>query len=185
MYYTDKLLGVDYDRQNGLFVELGSGSVVSVTKNGTEFHCRSLDPPTPSLVSGSAPENSAAPAPGGSLSFAPRPSRIPTSSSRGKTSPGIQSVRKGTPVKAAVILGLSGSLITSSEDEPRATPTKHRSIRNNCAGIGHGTTLAAARGAHLGKLASQNGRSSSTSGSLKPGELPAKRSVHLLGNKTE
>ncbi|KAG6367865.1 hypothetical protein INS49_002061 [Diaporthe citri] len=45
---SEPMVCVDYDRENGLFVELGSGNVVSVTKNGAEFHFRSLDPPTPS-----------------------------------------------------------------------------------------------------------------------------------------
>lgn len=136
---TDSFPGVDYDRENGLFVELGSGNVVSVTKDGAEFHFRSLDPPTPSHMPASVPGHLASPAHRDALAFVPRPSRIPTPSSRGRISPMMRAMRKGTPVKAAAVLGLPGTMITSGEDEPLATPTKPRTTRKTRAVTGHDT----------------------------------------------
>lgn len=120
-------------------MELGSGNVVSVTKNGAEFHCISSDPPTPSRMSASVDGNFTAPTSRESLPFAPRPSRIPTPSSRDRASPMMQAMRNGTPVKAAAVLGLPGTIITSGETEPLATPTKLRAIRKNRAGVGDDT----------------------------------------------
>jgi len=165
-------------------VELGSGNVVSVTKTGADFHCRSSDPPTPSHLSGPIPGNFAAPARCESLSFVPSPSRIPALSSCGKTSPMTQAMRKGTPVKAAAVLGLPGTLMTSGEDAPCATPTKPRPIRNNRAGSSGDTAHAPARCTHLGKRSDQSSRSKSISGATKPGELPVKSSLRLL-SKTD
>lgn len=43
----------------------------------------------------------------------------------------MQAMRNGTPVKAAAVLGLPGTMITSGECDPLVTPTKPRTIRRN------------------------------------------------------
>lgn len=153
---TNSIPGVDYDRENGLFVELGSGNVLSVTKNGAEIHFRSLDPPTPSRISASVPRNLTSPAHRDALAFGPRPS-LPAPSSRGRVSPMMQAMRKGTPVKAAAVLGLPGTMVTSGENEPLATPTKSRTTRKNRAEAGHDPAHGPAQDNRLGTLASRNG----------------------------
>ncbi|KAI3390967.1 hypothetical protein diail_8302, partial [Diaporthe ilicicola] len=165
-------VGVDYDRENGLFEELGSGKIVSVTGNGVKVACRSSCPPTPSRASAPGPGHSATPAHGEALAFVPRLSRIPTPSSRGNISPLMQAMRNGTPVKAAAVLGLPGTMITNREEEPLATPTKRRIIPNASAETGDDVAHTSAR-----KTASR--------GALMPGKLAAKRSLHFLGKKAD
>jgi hypothetical protein len=131
VWYTNNLTGVGYDRQNGLFVELGSGNVVSVTETGAEVHCHTPDPPTLSQLSGRVLENFAAHVHCEYPSFAPRPSRIPTMNPPAKTGPASHAARKFTPVKAAAVLGLTGTKTTSGDEEPCTTPTGPRRIRNN------------------------------------------------------
>lgn len=110
-------------------MELGSGNVISVTKNRAEFHYRSLDPPTPSRMSASVADIFTSPTNRESVAFVPRPSRIPTPTSHGGISPLMQAMRKGTPIKAAAVLGLPGTMISSGEGELLATPTKPRTMR--------------------------------------------------------
>ncbi|KAI7781120.1 hypothetical protein LA080_015240 [Diaporthe eres] len=165
---SEPMVCVDYDRENGLFVELGSGNVVSVTKNGAEFHFRSSGPLTPSRMSASVPGNLTSPTHRDALAFMPRPSRIPTPSSRGRISPVMQAMRKGTPVKAAAVLGLPGTMITSGEDETLLTPTKLRTTRKTRAETGHDTAHNPAKDTRLGTLTSRNGMPSYAAGTMKP-----------------
>ncbi|KAJ0108018.1 hypothetical protein J7T55_008154 [Diaporthe amygdali] len=92
-----------------------------------ESHKQSSNLPTPSRASAPVTERFATPAHRQSVAFVPRPSRIPTPSSC-RISPTMQAMRKGTPVKAAAVLGLPGTMITSSADELPATPTKPRKL---------------------------------------------------------
>lgn len=164
---TDGVPGVDYDRENGLFVELGSGNVVSVTNHGAEFHYRSLDPPTPSRMSTSIPGKFSSPTHCESIAFVPRPSRIPTPTSRGGISPLMQVMRKGTPVKAAAVLGLPGTMITSGDGEPFATPTKKRTIRKTRGKTGADIAYDLTQDTRLDTLTIRNGRSSSAADAMK------------------
>lgn len=92
-----------------------------------ESHKQSSNLPTPSRASAPVTERFATPAHRQSVAFVPRPSRIPTPSSC-RISPTMQAMRKGTPVKAAAVLGFPGTMITSSADELPATPTKPRKL---------------------------------------------------------
>ncbi|POS69360.1 hypothetical protein DHEL01_v212246 [Diaporthe helianthi] len=183
---SEPMVCVDYDNLKGLFVELGSGNVVSVTKRGAEFHFSCTDPPTPSLISGITPGNSAWPADCQSLTFVPRASRIPTPTSRDMISP-VRAMRKRTPVKAAGVLGLTGTMMTSSEgcedDGLCDTSTKPPAICNNRAGNSGNATNSPASATRLGKMADQKSRSGSDSGGTNSGELPAKRSFHFLSSR--
>lgn len=96
------------------------------------------------------------------------------------TSP-MGAMRTGTPEKAAAVLGLPGTLITSSEAERCNTPTKPRPT---CAETKGDATNSPARGTRLGEITDQRSRSGSISGAMKPGQLPLKRSFHFLGSKT-
>ncbi|KAL1858784.1 hypothetical protein Daus18300_009918 [Diaporthe australafricana] len=178
---SEPMVCVDYDRENGLFVELGSGKVLSVTENGAEFACCSSEPPSSCRASVPGPGDFTTPAQRRSLTSVPRPSRIPTPSSHGNISPLMQAMRKGTPVKAAAVLGLPGTMITASEAEHLVTPTKRRIIRNASAETEDEVAHPPARNTHLGKLASRSGRSGSAASAFKPGKLSAKRSLHFLG----
>ncbi|KAG8163605.1 hypothetical protein KVR01_006902 [Diaporthe batatas] len=165
---SEPMVCVDFDRLNGLFVELGSGNVVSVTRNGTEFHGRSPDPPTPGNFASHAFREC--------LLFVP-PASLPRS--RCMASPK-RVMHTGTPVKAAAVLGLPGTLMTSSEFEHCDTSTKPRPSR---AESKSNATNLPARGTRLGEVADQKSRSGSIPGAIKPGELHIKRSFHFLGKK--
>lgn len=80
----------------------------------------------------------------------------------------MQAMRKGTPVKAAAVLGLPGTMITSGEDETLATPTKPRTNRKTRAETGHDTAHDPAQDTRLGTLTGWNGRPSYITGTTKP-----------------
>lgn len=102
----------------------------------------------------------------------------------------MEALRKGTPTKAARLLGLPGTQITNtqmdvhtgeSDDDNLSTPTKIRTISNASAKIGDVSVQP--EGELMEEIAPQNSRSSSTAGSRvpRPGKLSSKRSLLLLG----
>lgn len=76
----------------------------------------------------------------------------------------MQAMRNGTPVKAAAVLGLPGTMITSGE--PFATPTKQRNTRKTRGETGDDTAHDLIRDTRLDTLASRNGRSISDAGAM-------------------
>lgn len=79
----------------------------------------------------------------------------------------MQAMRKGTPVKAAAVLGLPGTMVTSGEDETLLTPTKPRITRKTRAETGHDTAHNPAKDTRPGTLNSRNGRPSYATGTTK------------------
>lgn len=120
-----------YDKDNDVFLEVGSGNILTVRENGVEIIARSSNPPIP---------RSDLPFRGGSpitLDGITVPSsRIPGPVG-GTMSPTMRAMRKGTPQKALQFLGLEaafGSLTTPSasptlqgdDDDDLVTPTASR-----------------------------------------------------------
>lgn len=97
----------------------------------------------------------------------------------------MQAMRKGTPVKAAAILGLPGTMVTSSDDDYLATPTKPRTVRITPAGTGNDTLRDPAQAMRPDMLDTHYGQVSSTTSAIKPVDLAAKRSLLLGGKKPD
>lgn len=97
----------------------------------------------------------------------------------------MQAMRKGTPVKAAAVLGLPGTMITSREGGYLATPTKPRTIHTTPAGPGDAKVHTPAQDMRLDMLGNQYGQSSSTPSAIEPTDLAAKRPFHLVGKNSD
>ncbi|KAJ4418056.1 hypothetical protein N0V82_005810 [Gnomoniopsis sp. IMI 355080] len=120
-----------YDEANDLFLEVGSGNILTVKEDGVEIIARSHNPPMPRS---DLPFRRSSPiSPEGDNILR---SRIPGPVSA-NTSPTMQAMRKGTPKKALQLLGLEvgdDSMVTPSasrtlskeEDDDLVTPTASR-----------------------------------------------------------
>lgn len=188
---SEPMVCVDYDIENDLYVEIGSGKVLTVTENGAEFVARVRGPNIPVLARAPSPKLCGPPVSRGSPALVVKPSRIPTPKDRRNLSPTMEAMRKGTPTKAAQLLGLPGTSVTNTlmsdqmgdgEDyEDFETPTKSRTVSNTSAKTENMSVQP--EGDRMGELVPQNSRSSSTisNGAPKSGRISSKRSFLLLG----
>lgn len=189
---SEPMVCVHYDIENDLYAELGSGKVLTVTEDGAEFIPRVRGPKLPVLARIPSPEPCGPPLPRGSRVIIVRPSRIPVPKDHRNVSLTMEAMRKGTPAKAAQLLGLPGTNITNTQldsdttseaedDDGLATPTKSFSISKASAMIGRMSGQSEVD--RMSELALQHSRSSSTTGTGIPptGKLSSKRSLLLLG----
>ncbi|KAF3762070.1 hypothetical protein M406DRAFT_332474 [Cryphonectria parasitica EP155] len=137
---SKQMVCTEYDMQNDVFVEIGSGNVLTVFENGVEVITRASHPPVPRV---DLPIPGGPPVPLSSFydSFNMCPSRIPGPAS-GPISPTMKAMRNDTPSKALKLLGLrcvsdgasaahhtGSSQSGASEDEDPVTPTRHQVSR--------------------------------------------------------
>lgn len=188
---SEPMVCVDYDVDNDLYVEIGSGKVLTVTENGAEFVARVQGPNIPILARAPSPKPCGPPVARGSPALFVKPSRIPTPKDRRNLSPTMEAMRKGTPTKAAQLLGLPGTSITNTQmslhmgdyedDGGLDTPTKSRTVSNTSTNTG--ALAVQPEEDRMGELVPRNSRSSSTfsNGASKAGKLSSKRSFLLLG----
>lgn len=186
---SDPMVCVHFDAENDLYVELGSGKVLTVMENGVEVIARTRGPNIPVLPKAPSPEPYGPPVRRGSPVFVVKPSRIPTPKDRRNISPAMAAMRRGTPTKAAKLLGLPGTNVTDTQmaadtseagdDDELATPTRSRTISTVSAKAGD-APAAQAEEDRLGELALQHSRSTGT-GAPEPTKLSSKRSFLLLG----
>ncbi|ROV91520.1 hypothetical protein VMCG_09448 [Cytospora schulzeri] len=188
---SEPMVCVDYDIKNDLYMEIGSGKVLTVTENGAEFVARAQGPNIPVLARAPSPKPCGPPVARGSPALVVRASRIPTPKDRRNLSPTMEAMRKGTPTKAAQLLGLPGTSITNTQmslyageaddDVDFDTPTKSRTVSNTSAKTGE--MYAQPEEDRMGELVPQNSRSGSMTGNGVPksGRLSSKKSFLLLG----
>ncbi|KAK7738568.1 hypothetical protein SLS53_006088 [Cytospora paraplurivora] len=189
---SDPMVCVHFDADNDLYIELESGKVLTVMENGVEFIARTRGPNIPKLPKVPSPEPYGPPLRRGSPVFVVKPSRIPTPKDRRNISPAMAAMRRGTPTKAAKLLGLPGTKITDTQmaadtseaddDDKLVTPTKSRTFSNISAKTGN-TSAAQTEEDGMGEPALQHSRSSAATGTgvPKPSKLSSKRSFLLLG----
>lgn len=106
-----------YDQDNDVFLEVGSGNILTVNENGVEVIARSSNPPIPRSK---LPFRRGSPISLDGLTV--RRSRIPTPIGT-MISPTMQAMRKGTPQKALQLLGLEAEDGGESMVTPCASPT--------------------------------------------------------------
>ncbi|KUI55780.1 hypothetical protein VP1G_03164 [Cytospora mali] len=188
---SEPMVCAKYDVGNDVYVELGSGKVLTVTDDGAEFIARVQGSNLPVLARASSPKPCGPPVSRAPSAFVVKPSRIPTPKDGRNLSPMMEAMRNGTPTKAAQLLGLPGTNITNTqlsdyageteEDDDYATPTKSRTVSNASAMTGN--VSAQPQEDHMSDLVPQQSRSSSTAdtGAPRSGRLSSKRSFLLLG----
>lgn len=188
---SEPMVCVDYDVKNDLYVEIGSGKVLTVKENGVEFVARVQGPNIPVLARAPSPKPCGPPVTRSSPALIVKPSRIPTPKDRRNLSPTMEAMRKGTPTKAAQLLGLPGTSITNTQmslyagegddDVEFETPTKSRTVSNSSAKTGE--MSAQPEEDRMGDLVPQGSRTNSTTGNGVPksGRLSSKRSFLLVG----
>lgn len=112
---SEPMVCAEYDPENDMFIEVGSGNVLGVVENGVEVIARARYPPVP-IRDLPVPGGPAVPIDTFNIL---RPSKIPMTTS-GATSPVLEAAKKGYPSKALRLLGLSGDPAAT----PAASPTE-------------------------------------------------------------
>lgn len=129
---SEPMVCTGYDEVNDLFIEVGSGNILTVIENSVELIARAKNPP---ILRSDLPVAGGPPVPLESLQV--RPSRIPRPVA-GVDSLSMQAMRHGTPIKALKLLGIPynsdlSSFTRTPADVPTKegmlTPTKTRSMR--------------------------------------------------------
>ncbi|PSR88796.1 hypothetical protein BD289DRAFT_431636 [Coniella lustricola] len=130
---SEPMVCTGYDATNDLFIEIGSGNILTALEGSVEMISRAHNPP---ILRSDLPVPGGPPVPLDSLRV--RPSKIPRPMA-GVDSLSMQAMRHGTPIKALRLLGvpyngqLSSMPLTPAGEPTKEgsvlTPTKTRSVR--------------------------------------------------------
>ncbi|CAN8100823.1 unnamed protein product [Discula destructiva] len=110
---SEPMVCAAYDAENDVFLEVGSGNILTVKENGVEVIARSENPPIPRR---DLPYRGGSPVSLDGLTTAVAVSRIPGPVGR-RLSPTMQAMRKGTPKKALQLLGFEEESGDDDDDD--------------------------------------------------------------------
>lgn len=191
LHDSEPMVCTVYDDENDIFLEVGSGNILTVKENGVEIIARSSNPPMPKSdlpIHGSSPI---------SLEGITVPcSRIPGPVGT-RISPTIQAMRKGTPSKVLQLLGpeagdesmmtpIASPTMQGASDNDLVTPTASRVPST----VAHASrcltsTKVDAEACQLSQLGSSRRRSSSTNNTPKAASVKNSYVGLMSGDRRE